>query len=97
MPCARLRVASVEVAIRARLLDDEDVLAQLDDAVEHGRRQLGKGGDVNQGSGQAAVWGVTAAVQKAQRRAASGMSLRHSGQGRLTTAAGPARRSLNRV
>ena len=39
-------IAPVHVVIRAGLLDDEDVLAQLDDAVQDGRRQLGEAGDV---------------------------------------------------
>ena len=96
----RRGVQRVDVLERALLLDDEDRLTHRQDSEQRARGQLLEMRRVNLRRAamvQLATCGATALVQNEQRRAAIGMTLKHSGHARVVDATGLLSRDWIRV
>ncbi len=96
----RFGVASVDIGVRAVLLDDEHVLTDGEDAEQRPRLQLVEVSGVDLRRVllvQLAAYGATTDVQKEQRCAALGMTLKHSGHARVFDSTGLAVRACIRL
>lgn len=91
MQCVRRGIERIDVLVHAVLLDDEDGLTYRQNSEQRARGQLVEVRRMNLRRArvvQLAACGMTADVQNEQRRAATGITLKHSGHARVVGSTG---------